>query len=93
MFKEVLVIREKHMIWTHLDTKEFKSIYILVSCLVEEVLYFPVSISLILKDQSCIICDPTLDWWGFSDGQTGADHTHQSDHDHLEFGRPKTALG
>ena len=32
-------------------------------------------------------------WWGFSGGQTGADHTHQSDHDHLEFGRPKTALG
>ena len=58
------------------------------------VLYWPDSILLILiKDQLGIICDPTLDIDEVPQGvQTRANHTHQSEHDHLEFDSPETAL-
>ena len=60
--------------------------------LVDVVLYWQVSISLILKDQSGIICDQALDISEVSQAVKRGDRTHQSDHDHLEFAWPKTAL-
>ena len=64
---------------------------VLVSQLVETMLR-PVFISLILKDQSGIICDQALDISEVSQAVKRGDRTHQSDHDHLEFAWPKTAL-
>ena len=55
--------------------------------------YWPVSILLILKDQSGIICDPTHDIYEVPQAaKQEADHTHQRDQDHLEFDCPVTAL-
>ena len=55
-------------------------------------LYWPVSILLILKDQLSIICDPTLDIDEVPKASKQELIIPTSDHDHLEFGGPEPAL-
>ena len=56
------------------------------------VFYWPVSISLILIPIGHNLWPGPWYRWGFSGGQTRRDYTHQSDHDHLKFAWPETAL-